>query len=111
LEAELARRHLEAARIIREERIAAERGRRSKLVAMATDLRSADDIRALMARVMAQRAADDEVAARWVAWALDVAGMLDPSMRCVFDPTVWVPEADIEENGQAPSITVGDVPS
>lgn len=91
---ELARRRAEAARKAREVRIAAEKARRAQLLVMAADLRAADDIRALVARVVAQRAADDETASRWGTWALDVADRLDPSGQLVVDLGAWVDETE-----------------
>jgi hypothetical protein len=81
LEAELVRRQEEAARKARETAIAAEKERRTQLLTMAADLRAADDIRSLVARVMARNAPDAEGASRWAEWALSVAEQLDPTGR------------------------------
>lgn len=97
LEEELARRRAEAARKARKAEIAAEKARRAQLLNMAADLRAADDIRALVARVLAKSGANDGAASRWGAWALDVAERLDPSGQLVFDPADHVREGGTEE--------------
>jgi hypothetical protein len=99
LEEELARRRAETARKAREAEIAAEKARRTQLLNMAADLRAADDIRALVARVLARRGADDGAASRWGAWALDVAERLDPSGQPVLDPGDHVRKAETQEIG------------
>jgi hypothetical protein len=111
LEEELARRRAEAARKAREAEVAAEKARRAQLLDMAADLRAADDIRALVARVLAKRGADDGAASRWGAWALDVAERLDPSGQPVFDPADHVRNAEAQEIGTVRSSIVETPPS
>jgi hypothetical protein len=111
LEDELARRRAETARKAREAEIAAEEARRAQLLNMAADLRAADDIRALVARVLAQRGADDGEASRWGAWALEVAERLDPSRQLVFDSTDCVRKAETEEISADCSNNIGPPPT
>jgi hypothetical protein len=71
--------------------VAAEAARRDQLLAMATDLRAADDIRALVARALAVQGCgqtagpDDDRWRRWSAWAMGVADRLDPVRRLGVD--------------------------
>jgi len=86
-EQELVRRRAEALRKAREARIAAERAHRAQLLAMAADLRAADDIRNLVSRAMAARDEAEEGASSWAAWSLEVADRLDPVSRLIIDET------------------------
>lgn len=81
---QLARQRAEAERQAREAEIAAEKARRAQLLAHAGALREADDIRALVARVLARRP-DDAAATAWGDWALAVAERRDPTEALVID--------------------------
>jgi hypothetical protein len=87
LEEELIRRREEAARKAHAAQLAAEKARRTALLAMTADLRAADDIRSLVSRVLAKRGLGDEAASRWAAWAIAVADRLDPSDTLMINPT------------------------
>ena len=91
----------EAERKALQARIAAEAARRAALLSMASDLRAADEIRALVQRVRAtfpegvdvgagdvrEGPTDMGGVAPWSRWALDVAERLDPVSRLQIDPS------------------------
>lgn len=98
LEEEVVRRRAEAGRKAREAEIAAENVRRAQLLKMAADLRAADDIRSLVARVLGQRPGNDGEVARWGVWALEVAERLDPVAQFMLDPKDDTGEPGIGES-------------
>ncbi len=95
LEDDMRKSREEAERKAQQARITAEAARRAALLGMASDLRAADEIRALVQRVRAtftEAAGDigDGPAAMggvspWSRWALDVADRLDPVSRLHID--------------------------
>ena len=82
---EQVRRRIEAEREARKARIAAEKARRVALAGMAADLRAADDIRALVLRVVERRGEVEAGVPAWKDWALGVAARLDPTARMIIE--------------------------
>ena len=99
LEEELVRRRAETERKAREAEAAMEKARRSELLNMAMALRSADDIRSLVVRVIEKRGPNDAAAYRWAEWARSVADQLDPSEWPMIDP------ADLVRNDEQQAAT------
>ncbi|MDI1327528.1 MAG: hypothetical protein PSV23_12115, partial [Brevundimonas sp.] len=93
----LAEQRAEAVRLDRERRLKEEEARRASLLSMASDLRAASDIRALVKTVLENASGRDvepEHLAKWSDWALAVADRTDPLNHLRFSPTG---EAHIQE--------------
>jgi hypothetical protein len=87
MEQQLVAQRAEALRVAREKRIKAEQDRRSTLLQMASDHRAANDIRSLIAAVLASRGPDasrERSVSEWAAWATSVADRTDPIARLQF---------------------------
>lgn len=93
----LAEQRAEAVRLDRERRLKEEEARRASLLSMASDLRAASDIRALVKTVLentGDRDLEPGHVAKWSDWALAVADRTDPLNRLRFSATG---EAHIQE--------------